>query len=105
VGPDCRYGAALTYLPSANYLMDDVFARNDDRWELHSGGSGGGLAWTALDDETGVLRYEDEAPAGARAARIEFGGREYVVPVRFGHFLFVAWDADGDEEPRLVDFE
>jgi hypothetical protein len=43
-----RYGAALTFLPRANYLMDDVLVRDGDRWQLHTGGSGGGISWTVL---------------------------------------------------------
>jgi hypothetical protein len=105
VSPDGRYGAVLTYLSGANYVMDDVFARDGDRWEFHSGGSGGSLQWTSLDDETGVLRYEEEAPAGASVARVEFEDQEHTVPVRFGRFLFVACDTDGEEDPRLVNFE
>lgn len=105
VSPDGVYGATLTYLPSANYLMDDVFTRDGDRWELHSGGSGGGLSWTSLGDETGVLRYGDEAPASASAARVEYEGREYRVPVRSGHVLFVAWDTAFREDPCLITFE
>jgi hypothetical protein len=35
LSPDGRYGAALTLLPSANYLMDDVFVRDGDRWLLN----------------------------------------------------------------------
>ena len=105
VSPDGRYGATLIYLQSANYLMDDVFACNGDRWELYSAGSGGGLSWSSLGDKSGVLRYGDEAPEGARVARIEYEGRQFRVPVRFRHFLFVAWDTDFAEDPRLVAFE
>ena len=50
--------------------------------------AGGGISWTALSDERGVLRYGGEAPEDASVARVEYEGREYMVPVRFGHFHF-----------------
>jgi hypothetical protein len=106
VSPDGDYGAALTLQPGANYLMDDVLVRGAEKWEIYVGGSGGGLSWTKLEQEDrGVLRYGDEAPEGASVARIGYEGREYRVPVRHGHFLFVAWDALLDERPNLIGFE
>jgi hypothetical protein len=106
VSPDGNYRAALTFQPGANYLMDDVLVRRVEKWELYMGGSGGGLSWTKLGQEDcGVLRYGDEAPEGASVARIGYEGQEYLVPVRHGHFLFVAWDAPPDERPSLIGFE
>jgi hypothetical protein len=106
VSPDGHYGAALTLQPSANYLMDDVLARRAGRWEIHAGGSGGGQSWSKLGQEDrGVVRYGDEAPQGASVAHIGYEGQEYRVPVRHGHFLFVAWDAPRDEWPSLIGFE
>lgn len=106
VSPDGNYGAALTLQPGANYLMDDVLVRRADGWELYVGGSGGGLSWSKLEQEDrGVLRYADEALEGASVARISYEGQEYRVPVRHGHFLFVAWDAPPDERPGLIGFE
>src|SRR6266511_3668486 len=106
VSPDGRWGAALTFQPGANYLMDDVLVRRADEREIHEGGSGGGLSWSRLGQEDrGVLRYGDEAPEGASVARIDYKGQQYRVPVRHGHFLFVAWDAPPDERPTLIGFE
>lgn len=103
---DGRHGAALTFLPSANYLMDDVFFRDDDRWQLHTGGSGGGISWSVLGGgHRGVLRYGGQAPEGASGAWVRYEGTEYRVPVRYGHFLFVAWDTQSHENPTLIRFE
>jgi hypothetical protein len=62
----------------------------------------GRISWTTLgeSEELGVLRYGDEAPAGASQARVEYEGREFRVPVRLGYFLFVAWDTDFQEGPK-----
>jgi hypothetical protein len=71
ISPDGNYGAALTFLPGANYLMDDVLVRRADEWEPYVGGSGGGLSWSELGQEDrGVLRFGDEAPEGASVALI-----------------------------------
>jgi hypothetical protein len=106
VSPDGSYGVALTFLRSANYLMDDVFVRNAGGWEGHGGGSGGGISWTSLGDgELGVLRYGDEAPDGASIAVVEYEAQEHRVPVRHGHFLFVAWNSQFSEDPILVGYE
>jgi hypothetical protein len=106
VSPDRNYGAALTFLPSANYLMDDVLVRESGEWKMYVGGSGGGLTWSRLGEEDlGVVRYGDEAPVGTSVARIGWEGQEYRVPVRHGHFLFVAWDAPSGGEPDLIGFE
>jgi hypothetical protein len=107
LSPDGRYGAALTLLPSAgNYWMDDVFIRVGDGWKIHGGGNGG-LCWSSLgeDGKTGVLRYGDEAPAGAISALIDYEGEQQLVPVRHGHFLYVAWDTAYREDPRVIRFE
>ena len=113
VSPDGNYSVALTFLPGANYLMDDVFVHRAGEWETYMGGSGGGLSWSELGQEDrGVLRYEDEAPEGASVARILYHGQEYRMPVRHGHFLFVAWDAPAlsrdalaEKRPTLIGFE
>jgi hypothetical protein len=106
VSPDGHYGAALTLQPGTAHLMDDVLVREADGWELYMGGRGGGLTWSRLGEEDRyVLRYGDEALEGASVARIGYGGQEYRVPVRHGHFVFVAWDVPSDEEPRLLGFE
>jgi hypothetical protein len=98
LSPDSRYGAALTLLPSANYLMDDVLVRDGDRWQLHTGGSGGGISWAVRrKGDRGVLRYGGQAPEDASNAWVSYKGVEYRVPVRYGHFFFVAWDAASDE--------
>jgi hypothetical protein len=107
VSPDGTYGAALTLLPTAgDYLMDDVFIRVGHEWEAYSGGSAG-IRWTSLDDEseTGVLRYADEASAETSAAWIRYEGEDYRVPVRHGHFLFVAWRTRFHEDPSVIRFE
>jgi hypothetical protein len=102
---DGRYGAALTFLPSANYLMDDVFFRDDDRWQQYTGGSAG-INWTVLGEgPRGVLRYGDQAPEDASGAWVRYEGAEYRMLVRYGHFLFVAWDVSSNEYPTLIRFE
>lgn len=106
LSPDGRYGAALTFLPSANYLMDDVFDCDGDRWQLYTGGSGGGISWTLIGEgDRGVLRYGGQAPKDASGAWVRYQGAEYRVPVRYGHSLFVAWDAISHEDPVLIRFE
>lgn len=107
VSPDGKYGAALTLQPGANYQMDDVLVRRGDRWEPHSGGSGGGTSWTWLGEEEdlGVLRYGGEAPEGASGVLVNFQGKQQRVIVRHGHFLFVAWNVTFDSQPTLVGFD
>jgi hypothetical protein len=103
---DGRYGAALTFLPSANYLMDDVFVREDDGWQSYTGGSGGGISWTVLGGgHRGVLRYGGQAPEDASGAWVRYERAEYRVPVRYGRFLFVAWDTRSHENPTLIRVE
>lgn len=109
VSPDGNYGVAWTLLPTASYLMDDIFRRNDGGfWELWGGGSAGGINWTNVandDDRFGVLRYGDEAPEGASVAVIEYQGETYRVPVRHGHFVLIVWDTKFSVSPQLVRFE
>ncbi len=108
VSPDGRYATGLVYLESADCLLDEVVARGGNGvWLSHYGGSGGGMNWTSLSDDArfGVLRFADEAPPGATVARVAYEGAEHVVPVRHGHFLFVAWDTDFHEDPQLLGFE
>ena len=51
-----------------------------------------------------MLRYGDEASEAA-AAVVEYDGVEQRVPVRDGHFLFVAWDTLYAADPVLKCFE
>jgi hypothetical protein len=107
ISPDGEFGAALTTLPSAaGYPMDDVFRLVAGRWELHSSSNGGGTTWSWLRDDVGVLRFDGEAPPGASRAVIGYEGREHPVPIRHGHFLFVAWNVpENFGEPVVVRFE
>jgi hypothetical protein len=108
ISPDGKHGVALTLLPSASdYPMDDLFERVGDRWVDAGGGSGTGISWSSMSEDAsnGVLRYGDEAPPGAAKAWVAYEGQEVEVPVRHGHFLFVAWDTDYHEDPRAVRFE
>ncbi|MGH3495567.1 MAG: hypothetical protein ACRDQ1_20375 [Sciscionella sp.] len=90
IARDERRGATLTFLPGANYLMDDVFEFVDGSWQNREGGSGGpGINWTG--DDVGVLRFSGEAPDGVQTAVVKYSGVEHRVPVRHGHFLFVSW--------------
>jgi hypothetical protein len=68
------------------------------------GTSAGGITLSSLGDEDrGVLRLEDQAPEGASSAVVMYGGQEHRVPVRYGHFLFVAWNAPSAfEDPILI---
>src|SRR4051812_2144800 len=69
VAPDGQRAAALTLLPTANYLMDDLFQYEGGLWQHSEGGSGGpGINWTGA--EQGVLRFAGEAPDGAATAVI-----------------------------------
>ena len=113
LSPTGKYAAALLLVPSAGgYLADELYERDESGWASRGGGSGGGISWsslvdvrtgTASDANLGVLRYGDEAPAGATAVRIEYEG-EHTVPVVHGHFLFVAWDTEFTTDPRVVEF-
>jgi hypothetical protein len=105
VSPDGAYGVALTFLSSADHLMDDVFVRSAKGWEGYGGGSGAGISWTSIGDKLGVLRYGDEAPDGASVVVVRYQGKEHRVPVRHGHFLFVAWNTNLTEDPTLVGYE
>ena len=108
ISPDGKHGVALTLLPSArDYPMDDLFERVGNRWVDAGGGSGTGISWSSMseDGSNGVLRYGDEAPLGAAKAWVAYEGQELEVPVHHGHFLFVAWDTDYHEDPRVVRFE
>jgi hypothetical protein len=106
ISPDGRYGAAVTYLPSSSYLMDDVFEFVEGGWQLHSGGSAG-VNWTSLEDDamSGVMRYVDGAPETATAAVLTYEGTEYLVSVHHGHFLLVVWNTRYAEQPRIIRFE
>jgi hypothetical protein len=85
LSPDGINGAALTFLPSANYLMDDVFIRDGDRWQINGGGSGGGISWTALGEgQRGVLRYGGPSSGGhvRRVGRVRGGGVQGACSIR-----------------------
>lgn len=104
IAPDGRRAAALTFLPTANYLMDDLFELSDGIWRNQSGGSGGpGINWTGSD--VGVLRFSGEAPRDAETAVIGYDSDEHRVPVNHGHFLFVAWDTPFSHDPELIRFD
>jgi hypothetical protein len=108
ISPDGKYGAALTLLPSASdYPMDDLFERVGDRWMDAGGGSGTGISWSSMseDGSNGVIRYGDEAPPGFRqgVGRVRRArGRGSCAP---RPLLFVAWDTDYHDDPRVVRFE
>jgi hypothetical protein len=104
IAPDGRRAAALSFLPNANYLMDDLFEWVDGEWRNQEGGSGGpGINWGGSD--VGVLRFSDEAPNDAHVAIVRYEGNEQRVPVKYGHFLFVAWDTPFSQDPELIGFE
>jgi hypothetical protein len=112
VSPSGNYAAALRLVPSASYLTDELYARDEQGWTSYGGGSGGGISWSSLvdlptgaasEENLGVLRFGGEAPPGATAVRIEYEGREHTVPVVQGHFVFVAWDTDFAAKPRVLE--
>jgi hypothetical protein len=104
IAPDGRRAAALMFLPSANYLMDDLLEWIDGTWRSQEGGSGGpGMNWSGGD--IGVLRFSGEAPGGAQTAVIRFDGSEHRVPIKHGHFLFVAWDTPFSHDPEVIRFD
>jgi len=107
ISPDGKHGAALTVYPAANYLMDDVFVRDGDRWELRMAGGGGGIGWSWLGGEegVGVLRFEGRARAGTSWALVTFQAERHRVPVRHGYFQFVAWNVGDEAQPSLDGFE
>jgi hypothetical protein len=107
LSPDGKYGAALTLLPGANYLMDDVLVRSVDRWDLYRATGGEGTSWSLLGEEEdlGVVRFGGPAPESASVALVSFQGRQHRVTVRHGHFLFVAWNVTSDSQPTLIGFE
>jgi hypothetical protein len=104
IAPEGRRAAALTFLPTANYLMDDVYEWSDGAWTNQSGGSGGpGVNWSGSD--VGVLRFSGEAPHDAKTAVVAYDGDEHFVPINHGHFLFVAWDTPFSDDPKLLRFD
>lgn len=112
VSPSGNYAAAMRLIPSASYLADELYARDEQGWTSYGGGSGGGISWSSLvdvptgaasDENLGVLRYGDEAPPGATGVQIEHEGREHTVPVVQGHFFFAAWDTDFAVNPRVLE--
>jgi hypothetical protein len=106
VSPDGGYGATLTLLASANYLMDDILIRTDRGWEHYVSSGGGGGGCTSIgESDLGVVRFGDEAKAGASVALVEYEGGEHRVPVRHGYFFFVGWNTRFTENPALVGFE
>jgi hypothetical protein len=69
-------------------------------------GVGATCRGASLDTKTAAsCSFGDEAPEGASITLIGYVGQEYRVPVRHGHFLFVAWDAPPDERLSLIRFE
>jgi hypothetical protein len=52
ISPDGTYGAALTFQPGANYLMDDVLVRRAGHWGTYVGGSGGANRGASSDRKT-----------------------------------------------------
>jgi hypothetical protein len=104
IAPDGQRAAALTLLPSASYLMDNLYELVDNAWESGQGGSGGpGINWSGGD--VGVLRFSGEASGDSQTAIIQYNGEEHSVPVNHGYFLFVAWDTPFSHDPALVRFE
>jgi hypothetical protein len=104
IAPDGQRAAALTVLPSANYLMDDLYELVEGTWESGGGGSGGpGINWSG--GEVGVLRFSGEVAEDSRRAIIRYDGEEHSVPVSHGYFLFVAWDTPFSHDPAVVRFE
>ena len=104
IAPDRRRAAVLTFLPTANYLMDDLYEWVDGIWRSQEGGSGGpGINWSGSD--VGVLRFSSEAPADAQTAVVRYDGGEHRIPIKHGYFLFVAWDTPFSQDPELVRFE
>jgi hypothetical protein len=105
VSPDGRFGAVLTLIPSADYVLNELYEHTPDGWVSYISGNGD-VTWRSLGEYSrGVLAFGGEAPESASAARVVYEGGEYVVPIRHGHFFYVHWDTDYHEEPRLVGFE
>jgi len=74
IAPNGLRAAALTLLPSADYLMDDLFHDADGRWQPGEGGSGGpGINWSG--GGLGVVRFSGEASVDARYAVVRYDGR------------------------------
>lgn len=107
IAPDGTYGVAMTFLPSARVLMDDTLIRVDDRWENSGATTGVGITWSSLGTEDrGVLRLADEAPEDTSQAIVRYLGLEHRVPVRHGHFAFIAWNAPSPGEfPVVIRFD
>lgn len=104
ISPDARRAAALTLLPSANYLMDDLYELAEGAWESREGGSGGpGINWSGGD--VGVLRFSGAASGDSQTAIILYEGREHRVAVNRGYFVFVAWATPFSHNPVVVRFE
>ena len=76
--------------------------RSDGGWV--DGASGNSPGWTTMSDfdapmNVGVATDWGEAPQGARAAVVTFGGTDHEVPVVNGYYLFVAWGVPDEERP------
>jgi hypothetical protein len=104
IAPNGQRAAALTLLPSADYLMDNLYELVDGVWESGEGGSGGpGINWSGGD--VGVLRFSGEASDDSQTAIILYEGKEHRAPINRGYFLFVAWATPRSDKPAVVRFE
>jgi hypothetical protein len=110
LSPDGRTAFVLLGTNEEPYLYPYavICSRAEDGWSPGSGTSFGGIGWTSLGagDDTGVLFFGGDAPAGAVEAVVRYRGEEHRVPVTSGFFVFVAWNVvDGDpSELALVGF-
>jgi hypothetical protein len=110
LSPDGRTAFVLLGTNEEPYLYPYVVicSREEDGWEGGSGMSFGGIGWSSIGprDDTGVLFFGGDAPAGAAEAVVRYRGEERCVPVTSGFFVFVAWNVADDDrrEPVLVRF-
>lgn len=86
------------------YLDGATVRRVDGGWV--GGSSGNGAGWTLTEGELGTLHVWGEAPAGAEAVRVEWGGEVREAPVRNGVYLVAWWRVPCPEEddPQVAGF-
>ncbi|MDQ3823379.1 MAG: hypothetical protein M3321_09085 [Actinomycetota bacterium] len=83
--------------PPSVEIYEVVCVKRAGGWVDFGGGGGFGIGWTstARDPERnlGVVKLSGQAPSGAVAVVVAFGGREHRVDVSGdGYFVFASWD-------------
>ena len=102
--PDGNHAVVLLGTNEEPYLYpyQVVCGLGEFGWVEEMSGDGPGWSTTADDphdseaSKLGVATDWDEAPPVAIAAVVSFHGKDHVVPVHEGYFLFAAWNVPDD---------